>query len=333
MWGRILSYAYPMLHRALDGGPTKSEIVVLVPFDVTIGFKEQDSPGVDVFALTDVVEEWLSNAFSNSTIGEDFARFTTVILDNQDPRFLLEDPRKLQTTYVASYEGVTVWTKTGDLVVPDETIVATIQTQAFIEDNKLLLQALQSADASSGLGGVVTNVRASINTGADSTAADDDASLDIIIIIAIVIAALAFFLLAFALFMAWRQGKERRGPKPLGSPVGAGGTGDESDFGDSIPSRSKRASAAAMEATSPPKEIDPGLSGIYPESVISEDISTSLTAYYQSGMGGDRYRLGGNMGNNTLNDAASVSSMESYGYSLDGYATGIAPTNDKDELY
>jgi hypothetical protein len=39
------------------------------------------------------------------------------------------------------------------------------------------------------------------------------------------------------------------------------------------------------------------------------------------------------MGNNMLNDAASVSSMESYGYSLDGYTNSIAPTDAKDDPY
>jgi hypothetical protein len=54
-------------------------------------------------------------------------------------------------------------------------------------------------------------------------------------------------------------------------------------------------------------------------SVISEDISTSLSQYYKSGMGragitnSDYARSNSGM----LNDAGSVSSMESYGYSLD----------------
>ncbi len=89
----------------------------------------------------------------------------------------------------------------------------------------------------------------------------------------------------------------------------------------------KRQSAAAKAATNPPREVQASASGLYPESVISEDISTSLTAYYQSGMGNKR------MGSNMLNDAASVSSMESYGYSLDGYANSIAPTDAKDDPY
>ena len=63
----------------------------------------------------------------------------------------------------------------------------------------------------------------------------------------------------------------------------------------------------------------------YPESVISEsvvsgsaiseDISTSLSQYYRAGMGkADLY----GRSNGMLSDAGSVSSMESYGYSLDG---------------
>jgi hypothetical protein len=72
----------------------------------------------------------------------------------------------------------------------------------------------------------------------------------------------------------------------------------------------------------------------YPESVISdsmisgsilsEDISTSLSQYYRSGMGkassGADYGLQGGL----LSDAGSVSSMESYGYSLDGGTSAVA---------
>jgi len=75
----------------------------------------------------------------------------------------------------------------------------------------------------------------------------------------------------------------------------------------------------------------------YPDdSVISEDISSSLTAYYKSGMGynGNKNNSGGgrtsnnlnnNHQNNNFNDAASMSSMDSYGYSLDGYAPSLGP--------
>ncbi len=121
-----------------ENGVTRSEIVELVPFDVTVGL-DQDG-GVDVFALTDIVEDWLGTAFSANELGADFARFTTVILDYTDPQRSLQS--STLTTFVASYTGVTVWTRQGDLIVPDETVVASIQTQAFIQDQDVLLDIL-----------------------------------------------------------------------------------------------------------------------------------------------------------------------------------------------
>jgi hypothetical protein len=71
----------------------------------------------------------------------------------------------------------------------------------------------------------------------------------------------------------------------------------------------------------------------YPgDSVVSEDISSSLTAYYKSGMGynnqGGQPRHHLINGNNNMgggDDGASLSSMDSYGYSLDGYAPSLGP--------
>jgi len=75
-----------------------------------------------------------------------------------------------------------------------------------------------------------------------------------------------------------------------------------------------------------------GAEADYPEdSVISEDISSSLTAYYKSGMGyagaGGSKTSSGRPSNpsQNFNDAASISSMDSYGYSLDGYAPSLGP--------
>jgi hypothetical protein len=135
------------------------------------------------------------------------------------------------------------------------------------------------------------------------------------------------------------------------------GTGSESDFGDNV-AGAARASAAknggkgnnsnkknqrgstrgSVSANknppsekAPPVDIQSPIDHQYPESVISEDISTSLTAYYRSGMSGYNVssavrasgRDGG--GGGDLNDAASMSSMDSYGYSLDGYAPSLGP--------
>lgn len=71
----------------------------------------------------------------------------------------------------------------------------------------------------------------------------------------------------------------------------------------------------------------------YDGSVISEDISTSLTAYYRSGMAGYGASNSGRQAPaaaaaaaaGDFNDNASMSSMDSYGYSLDGYAPSLGP--------
>jgi len=64
----------------------------------------------------------------------------------------------------------------------------------------------------------------------------------------------------------------------------------------------------------------------YPDSVISEDISTSLSAYYKSGMAYNAVGAPKHLSNGgEINDAASMSSMDSYGYSLDGYAPSLGP--------
>jgi len=69
-----------------------------------------------------------------------------------------------------------------------------------------------------------------------------------------------------------------------------------------------------------------GGSNQYPDSVISEDISTSLSAYYKSGMAYNAVGAPKHLSNGgDINDAASMSSMDSYGYSLDGYAPSLGP--------
>ena len=64
----------------------------------------------------------------------------------------------------------------------------------------------------------------------------------------------------------------------------------------------------------------------YPgDSVVSDDIKSSLTDYYKSGMGYSGSRAGSARPASNFNDAASLSSMDSYGYSLDGYAPSLGP--------
>jgi hypothetical protein len=134
------------------------------------------------------------------------------------------------------------------------------------------------------------------------------------------------------------------------------GTGSESEYGAMEAGTNKPATtntaiaagattAAAAAATAPaerktnnpfvPQEVpfnnDSDRSSApspLPDSIVSEDVTTSLTAYYKSGM--PPYHSSNSRGmmnhhNHELNDAASMSSMDSYGYSLDGYAPSLGP--------
>jgi len=261
--------------------------------------------GIDKKTLKNAVSAWLNENFDESVqrLGNRYS-FGQVILKEPDER------RHLQATDFVTYEGMSVWRL--DKPVPDETIVAAIQLEALL-DREGLVQVLQEQDDNTGLGSFVVDARGDLNRDIDQPAPPTPApvsndSLDVIIIVAIIIAVLAFCLLAFALFMAWRHNNQATSSK-------AAHTGSATDNGSPI------------GTTKPPSEIAGG-GGTGVESVISEDISTSLTAYYQGLAQADPY-LKPDKKKETLNDAASISSMESYGYSLDGYASSIAPDAKK----
>lgn len=190
-------------------------------------------------------------------------------------------------------------------------------------------------------------------------------NLEIIIIVAIVVACLAFALLLFAVIWAWRSDRQDRADKSSSSrkqrrsikPKPPTPEPAEKDVSESkketertaqqtqssnVPSypQSSDTDAPVSQASSYdlphdgsyPKEIGNiqanGNMTDYPDdSVISEDISSSLSAYYKSGMGYGNNNVSSARGipPNTFNDAASISSMDSYGYSLDGYAPSLGP--------
>lgn len=267
--------------------------------------------------------------------------------------------------YTAHYSGVSLWERRGTDTTPiNPELVELLQRATFLEDNKLLT-TLQAADDSVGLGSRVVDVRAFITppslitpgSGAAGTvvAGTSTDNLEIIIIIAIVVACMAFGLLMFAVAWAWRTDRQKRdeyktrAPKSGGSRGGTGGSRGSGNYnrrseGTASNSNSRNVhqqynhSYYNREATSPPSEIAPDDSGAYPDSVISEDISTSLTAYYKQGMTGYGYPSSGRRNGSSpshsnpmtqprardFNDGASMSSMDSYGYSLDGYAPSLS---------
>lgn len=285
--------------RQLQSSEPTTEMVELIPFDVILA-RVEDEP-VNPIALTDAVNSWMHVNF-----GEAVERFD-YDFDFHSMRLRELDKQEVSKQFKITYEGQTVWMKSSD--VPSEIEVATLQVEVM-ENRAALLALLRSRSKHFGLGEAIVDVRTVLNRDAKTDIAgryntnSSNESLDVIIIIAIVVAVLASLLLLFALIMAWKTGKERK----------------QQAYLDTTPQNTDTTSPVGQ---SPPQEISNNANANYPESVISEDISTSLSAYYKSGMAGG-YKANKNKVS-ALNDAASVSSMESYGYSLDGYASSIAP--------
>lgn len=159
-------------------------LIQLHPFDVEIrrlavDLNNNEIPNdISVFELTDIVASWLKDYFTNAAELENFARLDTLVLNalSNDGNAAANNKserrqRNLQpdinnantTTFQISYEGVTVWTKEqDDEVVPETSQVVELQNKAFETDEEGLLQALQAAEVSNGLGEVVVDVEASI---------------------------------------------------------------------------------------------------------------------------------------------------------------------------
>mmetsp|Transcript_19989 Transcript_19989/g.30874 ORF Transcript_19989/g.30874 Transcript_19989/m.30874 type:complete len:368 (+) Transcript_19989:340-1443(+) len=276
-----------------------------------------------------------------------------------------DNNRKLAKTrdiFTASYKGVSVWFDGGDKAVPDDELVYALELQILASREPQLLQALQAKENARGLGANVESVKVALSTVEESPSNNSD--LNIIIIIAIVIAGMAFLLLATALYMAWSKKKEREAAYAVGTDRTTGMNSPKAEsakpnqpekkkslgklFGSK---KQEQATPVSYEETPKRKnyedsDIAPSEigGGLYADSLISEDISTSLTAYYRSGFDNstsnkkesskDRNAPKRSTSGGT-NDNASISSMESYGYSLDGYQSSIAPSTSgyQNELY
>lgn len=320
------------------------DLIDLIDFDVQILLKE--NTGVQIFEVTDYVTDWINESFEkqlweSSTYGPEYATFDSVIL-------LPREDRRLQSSdsglYTAKFKGAALFSRdSAQLAVPGAVVTAMLRS-ALIDDEPLLT-SLQNSD-SSGLGSSVIDVRAYINPGAREPLGESTSdNLEVVIIIAIVVACVAFSFLVFAIFWAWRYDRRNRRAYTIGK--GAGSFTQEQTTAENSPASAKSPRTRDNAATNQrrtssdygrpayPTVIGGGGSAIssgnegsaYPESVISEDISTSLSQYYRSGMGpmssanfsGSR----NNIHQQQFNDGASISSMESYGYSLDGYTPTV----------
>jgi hypothetical protein len=312
-----------------EGGETpvylrgRTDLVTLLDFDVQIVLKED--LGVKIFEVTDLVTNWMNDSFLRQlsdlgfTSEEGYSYFNTVILLERNTRMLQMaeyEHRDLQTSvgdlYTAQYKGGALFSRNSTQTELPDNVVLEIQGRT-LQDESTLLQSLQQSDAV-GLGSNVIDLKTSLNSGSAPapTATGGSDSLQVVIVIAIVVACVAFFFLIFAIMWAWRYDKRNRNAYLASNKKSANGE-------QSPASPHTTATSAPPPTPEYPTEIVGGAS-YYPESVISEDISTALSQYYKSGLAAQHQRSNSGM----LNDAASISSMESYGYSLDGYAPSLA---------
>jgi hypothetical protein len=284
----------------------------------------------------------------------------------------LESPSASQgQLFTAAFKGAALFSRSASQERVPADVVRFMQETA-LANKTALLEAVQKSGAA-GLGDSVVDLNA-FTVASGSSSGGSDSSLEAIIIVAVAVAAVAFLFLLIAIFWAWRHDRRNRqaylassggagsgrGGKEGGSRRGGGGAGGDGRGSGEGNSTTRRSTDPSQSSTidehlrrtkppSPPIEEIVGESRLYPESVISEDISTSLSQYYRSGMSyansaaemrGPAFGRSSSAGNgggganarnmDHLNDAASVSSMESYGYSLDGYAPSTATPMPRD---
>ncbi|KAG7355023.1 hypothetical protein IV203_004379 [Nitzschia inconspicua] len=366
----------------------RTDLVRLIPFDVQIALRFEDSSdleSINMVGVTDIITDWMADSFrvkSTSELMEESdneeSESNGTVTTTLNSVALEQVNRRIQTTTVSasqplalltvSYGGISLWDRAGTAAAMDSDLVELMQRATFLEDN-VLLQMLVASDPS--LTGFpfqesVIDVRAYITPPSDQNnnntptqaPTESNKNLEIIIIVAIVVACLAFALLIFAVIWAWKsdsntkprggasarsKASSKKAAAAVSSQKSANSSLDPKKKG-SIPSRKEPKKVSSPEQ--PPKvaakdqlqgsALDFGGSSVqndapssnvatindpYTQSVVSEDISSSLTAYYKSGMFGDNR----GMMKNDFNDAASMSSMDSYGYSLDGYAPSLGP--------
>eukprot|EP00979_Chaetoceros_neogracilis_P012186 scaffold3156_cov268-Chaetoceros_neogracile.AAC.17 len=120
--------------------------------------------------------------------------------------------RKLDIVFISRrYDGVSVFTRDGDLPVPSTNFLQAKQLQAQSDENSKLLNELQASGDLTGLYGI-TDVQLGVSTSEPDTSNDDGLqppvqadSFDAVIIIAVVVAACSMLLLGFAIYLAFRR--------------------------------------------------------------------------------------------------------------------------------
>lgn len=330
--------------------PGLVDLVHLIPFDVQIAVTANN--GIQTQDVASIVTAWLRDAYIQQlasygyTEANKFARFNTVVLFNNDAggsrrrRWLQGGAGQL---FTAKFKGGAVFTRDPNrtTAVPQNDVL--LIEQVTMLNDTALSQLLQSSTLP-GLGSAVVAVNAFLNpTAAQSTTTPNattgstqSKSLGIVIVVAIAVACVAFVFLLGAVIWAYRYDRSHQHRQAYLATEHAGKdisnnperTDSDTAFENDSPERIRAVHVERSDHAYPAVIGGDDGDHDYPESVISdsmvsgsvisEDISTSLSQYYRSGMGKVGIGSAEYGGRGMLNDAGSVSSMESYGYSLDG---------------
>jgi len=245
--------------------------------------------------------------------------------------------------YTAKFRGGAVFTRSAVRTksVPANDVLL-IQQVTLLNDTALTIMLQESSVL--GFGPSVVDVNAFLNPNKDTSGDEEggDDELELVIVVAIAVACVAFVFLLGAIVWAYLYDRSHREAfrteKVTAQQQRAGSNNnidrtDSDTANDDTPEKASRPPVIVDADHSYPAVIGGDASQHdYPESVISdslvsgslvsEDISTSLSQYYRAGMGRiAKADYGRSASCGLLDDAGSVSSMESYGYSLDGGAT------------
>lgn len=310
--------------------PPRVDLVDLLDFDIHIAVRD-DSVAMNRFTVEDIVTNWMNEFFEEGleSFGDVYAQFDRVYLLERSNRN--RNLRGLQTAATETpivtwpFRGAAIFSRFSNQTSVPAEAVANVQQWGFATTAQSLGLALRNSD-SVGLGASVLGVQAAVATYSQPN--DSNNSLEIVIIVAIVVACLAFLLLVVAVVMAYKTDRRNRRAfmvsqqqqqQPNDTPKTRVDTTTSTSESPPMVVNETASHYAISEMNDSILGGQPNPACLYPESVISDDISTSLSQYYQSGMAMDP---------TDLNDAASMSSMDSYGYSLDGFGkkdTTIAP--------
>ena len=328
------------------------DLVELIPFDVQ--FALTVDLDTSIFQVIDVVEVWLADSFdmlleqagyADADLG--YAPLDGVILDERSARWLLEeaahrhrylDQEQQQdetngVLYTARMKGHALFGGDEDRPnhVPVGDVLEMQRTVLQDRDALLLLKTSLQENDPDGIGTSLVDVNAYLNptqpTPAASSTSSSDDQLQLIIIIAVGVACLAFLFLILAVVWAWRYDRQNRQAYLVHGSTG--GSAKKDRTGSSETTEDERNVAAPPLQAIYPRHLQQQQDGaslngeVYPDSVITDDISSSLSQYYRSGLA-QHAASNPYLKSKQLSDAASVSSMESYGYSLDGYAPTVA---------